>query len=192
MISMRSTRFLIKPLLLLLVLTILQTGLIAPRVAAKEEFSQFYPSGLLGKSPKEYAKAGTHLRKKTARTFNNSHRRMQAVLENNRILMEFDEQNGNLCSFVDKESGINLLSARDNARKVTFGLEYRRKRSQELTWTDNCRAQQFSYKILLGAEVSEFTGVWRYHWDSGGANVILTITLPFNSTLSRWKIKVLF
>lgn len=111
------------------------------------------------------------------------------VLENDSVLMVFDECNGNLCSFLDKKTGTELLSERDGTWKVTFGIEYTQK-GGNLIWTDNCGAQEFSCQLRHRKRSTEFSGAWEYYWGKGGARVILTVVLPSDSGLSTWKMRV--
>jgi len=114
---------------------------------------------------------------------------VHALLENKSVAMKFDKQKGHLLSFVDKKTKTELLSHRQQAWPVIFGLGYKLGNRDSL-WTDSNRASRFSYNLYRIADSIEFQGNWTFNWGNDRAVVTLKVYLPDDSSFSKWKIRV--
>jgi hypothetical protein len=114
---------------------------------------------------------------------------VQALLENKSIAMKFDKQKGHLLSFVDKKRKTQLLSHRQGAWPVIFGLGYKLGNGDSL-WTDSNRASRFSDNLYRIADGIEFQGNWTFNWGNDRALVTVKVYLPDDSSFSKWKIRV--
>jgi hypothetical protein len=139
--------------------------------------------------PRPYADRRIDSGKNAVRLKENSYQTNEPILENESVKMLFDKQKGHFLSFVDKKTGTELLSNREPAWPVIFGLGYTVV-DQNSLWTDSNRASRFSYNINRRADGMEFQGNWVFDWQSDGAVVSLTVSLPDGSFFSKWTIHV--
>lgn len=109
------------------------------------------------------------------------------TIENDKVAFKLTPGHGSLFSVCDKDTGTELLSAGPTEGRLLYSLAYMSD-ANELCWSNNCLAEEFSYDIDTNG--SRFSGRWVHKWDTSEAKVLLTAVLPTGSSLATWTIDV--
>lgn len=111
------------------------------------------------------------------------------TLENEKVSFKLTQSHGSLHSIIDKDTGIELLSAGPPELRHLYRIAYTLDDSTP-TWTTNCQAEQFSYDLDVNESGSRLSGRWIHKWDTSEAEVLVTAELPASSRLATWRISV--